>query len=1102
MPLEEQLIKGVAWRKDEKTIITISIEGWFYPSTGVFTRLKKSKLSQNGANAKTAWIENKTYQDGIAYLNQINARGYGIYFIPNEGGGADSDISRFPALFYECDEISKDEQWQRLKSLETELGRSASAVVETRNSLHCYFLLTYDGLLASTWKKYQKRLIQKQDSDPAIHNPARVMRLAGFNHQRWNNETSELEQFPVTLVQQNDNVFTLDEFDRVLPELLPVGQQEKTRREMSDPVARDPNSSLWDIRNFAHYLEGFKADGRHGWDTAKCPAHNGTSDNSLHIEQSNGAFKCHAGCGSREVYHAALDLAKSHGYQLPQQRHAGHSFSGLLGGLVHRLKKQFEKLRKSPYGCGFKNEVEVEPIPEKTLPAIEFKAGERLETYSEAKKLGYKYVLDISGTGTGKSFDAGLVTPQTFGVNRIYYVSAEHRNASTPTLAQHTDLDPRHDGLYRDDFGKLRRVNEQKQPYVVPPNCGRIDTLNALRSKNISGADTANLICTTCPQFEPCRSGATYNYLNQRAKKLKEEKWLRMHPNSLPSLTDNNLDIEDPVHYLDVGLLWDEASQILTYHKSTEVEVSDLDRVIADLTLKLPNEFEKLRPLLTALKQLLNQETKQPDRYGFKDRDLRKMLVIPEDIDINSIRKALEPNLNSFLNDAQEKYGVSQADMPRQVRKKFSNSDRTTAENIKQNLALNWFPDFLEVLAKNIKGGSFRTQYGTLTLTLPDSRFAEIAREAGVNIFLDATMSVEELALMLGCDPSEILVVKQAEPEVNNLEIIQVATVGRLGVGSQRSEFCLKRIEALIDQIQRDPKKSLPVFDFKSQGKEGDGLRHWFVDSRGVNDLEKAKGLIAVGTPCPNISDLEARFTALYGRAPTEGTELIKYPIQVNGTPSSELQPWFETKVSADPEFRNFVRRRILEEFHQVIGRLRANRRPDEKLEIYFIADYPLDVPVTLTKASDITLEAATKQERFEIAVKAAIEQLWAKNEKITQAAIAAITGYSQQHISRARVLLISLLDAYSKMSKTGEPPPDSDDVGWVSQEYLPMLAESPPDELLRGTLDLFDVYGRRGFQLMWEVTPASVQIKILEILMLILPASELRQLRTVAVVP
>lgn len=1100
MPLSEQLRRGIAWQKDEETIIPIPVEGWFYPSTGVFVQLKKSRRSDN-ASSKTTWIEAKTYQDGIAYLNQINAKGYGIYFIPNEGGGADSDIVRFPALFYECDGVSKAKQWQRLKSLEAELGRPASTVIETRNSLHCYFLLTYDCLLASTWKKYQLRLIQKQDSDPAIHNPARVMRLAGFDHQRWNTETNELEQFPVTLVQQNDNVFALDEFDRVLPEQIPTVQQEKARREASETVASDPNSNPWDIRNFAHYLDGYQQDGRHGWDTAKCPAHNGTSDNSLHIEQNSGAFKCHAGCDKKEVYHAALDLAKSHGYQLPQRNNVGYFFGGLIGGLAHRLKKQFEKLRKSPYGFSRKSEVEVEVEPEKTSPAIEFNAGERLETYSEAKKREYKYVLDISGTGTAKSYDAGLATPSMFGLNRIIYVSAEYRNASTPTLARHPGLESRHNSLYRDEFGKLRRVNEKRQPYVVPPNCGRTDTLNALRNKNIPGADTAELICKTCPHFEPCRGGATYDYLNQRAKKLKEEKWLRMHQNSLPSFVNDNLDLEDPVHYPDIGLIWDEASQILTYHKSTEVEASDLDRVIADLTLKLPNEFEKLRLLLTTLKQLLNKEIKQPDRYGFKDRELRKLLVIPDEINIDLIKEALQPDLNNLLNDTQEKYGVSMADMPRQVRKDFSESDRKTAEKIKQNLALNWFPDFLDILAGNIKGGSFRSQHETLTLTLPDSRFIEIAQEAGLNIFLDATMSVEELALILGCDPSEILVIEQTELEVDNLEFIQVATVGRLGVGSQRSEFCNKRLKAIIDQIQSDSEETLPVYDFKSQGKEGDGSRHWFVESRGVNDLEEAKGLIAVGTPCPNISELEARFTVLYGRTPVRGTEHIKYPIQVNGTPSQDLQPWFDMKVSADPEFRNFVRRRILEEIHQLKGRLRANRRPDEKLKIHFIADYPLDIPVTLKRASDITPEAATKTERVEIAVKAAVEQLKAKGEKITQAAIAAITGYSQQHISRVRVLLISLLDPYSKMSKTGELPPDPKDVGWVSQEYLPILAESTHDELLKGTLDLVDVYGRRGFQLMWEATPAAVQIKILEMLMLVLPASELRDLRT-AVVP
>jgi hypothetical protein len=137
--------------------------------------------------------------------------------------------------------------------------RSASLVVETRKSLHCYFRLK-TLLEPEVWRLYQKRLIQKQNSDPAIHNPARLMRFAGFHHQKWNPETEKLEPTPVTIRQQSGEFFEIAEFDRVLPQLEEPAKQQRDR----------PSSDFdpgWDIRNFADRLNGYNPSGRDGWIT-------------------------------------------------------------------------------------------------------------------------------------------------------------------------------------------------------------------------------------------------------------------------------------------------------------------------------------------------------------------------------------------------------------------------------------------------------------------------------------------------------------------------------------------------------------------------------------------------------------------------------------------------------------------------------------------------------------------------------------------------------------------------------------------------------------------------------------------------------------------
>lgn len=1080
IPMPEALKLGLAWEPEPGKIVLTPIDGFLTleGNGATFTRLKRCKDSGK-------WIERRSYQDGLVYLHQLNQRGYGVYYIVNAGGRENNDITRCPALFYECDTISKDEQWQKVDEL-THSGYEPSLVIETRNSLHVYHRTFEQGV--EGWRELQQRLIQRQESDPSIHNENRLMRLAGFLHWKWNGEAQALDSFPVTLKLNTGKVYSRAGLDSFLPEwdASRWGKQiSKAERGETDP-SLDP----WDIRNLATLLDGYNPNGRRGWITCKCPAHNGQSDNSLHIEQSSGAYKCHGGCDSKDVYHTALELAKTRGYQVPEQR-TGHQFAD-LGGWLFNFKRQLAKAdaRRNGWGVGRKGEVQVEPSAPKTLPAIEYQPGERLDVWAEAHKQGYKYILDTSGTGNGKSFEAGMVTPELFGARQVIYLSNEHRNPTTSTLKSWPDLEARHNGLYRDEFGKLRRA-KSGEPYVIPPNCGRNEAISALRSKNIPGANTAGLACRTCVNSDLCPTGAVFGFLHDRAESLKQPR-LRAHPASLP----------DPMEYdySGVALVWDEAAEILKAHREIEVKEADLQRAIADLAVKLPHTFDAVRPALTALHPYLSGATKQPNKYGWGDGQIREALPKLGSIDTVAIAQALAPDLDDYLDPGKKEHGVDLADLPREVKKRLSASDTETAGRINRNMALNWLPDFLDVLLGNVAGGSLRIQYGTLTITLPDTRLAEIARVAAGNIFLDATATASHLARVLGCGPEEILMVRQAIPDTNNLEIIQVATLGRLGVGSDRSEFCQQRVDAIINQIQQDTIGKLAVIDFKRHTQNGDEKRRWWVDSRGVNDLEECNALALVGVPCRSLSDLQAEFTVLYGRTPKEGTEKLKYPILVKGQPSPDLQPWFEMEVSVDPEFRDFVRRRILADIHQALGRLRAHRRQGQHLRVYFIGDYPLDFQVTLKKASDITPDAATKTERFEMALRAAVRQLKDAGQKVTQQAIAVISGYSQQYISRFRVLLQTLLESLnSKSSKPDEvlpdPHADPEETRWMSKEYLPLLAESPSGELLEGVLTTFEVYGREVWRQIWDATPAAAQIKIVTALMFILSPGELRAL-------
>jgi hypothetical protein len=97
-------------------------------------------------------------------------------------------------------------------------------------------------------------------------------------------------------------------------------KQQTEKRKVSDPTYGTPSSpqdSPWDIRNFVHYLESY-AEMKDGWASARCPNHNGNSHTSFRVNLATGQFKLWCGCSTKQVYHSAIAVAQSYGYELPK----------------------------------------------------------------------------------------------------------------------------------------------------------------------------------------------------------------------------------------------------------------------------------------------------------------------------------------------------------------------------------------------------------------------------------------------------------------------------------------------------------------------------------------------------------------------------------------------------------------------------------------------------------------------------------------------------------------------------------------------------------------------------------------------------------------
>lgn len=1092
-PLEESLRRGMAWRTADGNIAPMTKEGYLnlFDNHCTFTAWKENK--ETGV-----WGASRSYSDGLAYLSQLNQQGYGIYLIVNEGGRLDPDITRCPALFYECDNVSKEEQFEKIDELTRE-GYQPSFVLETRNSLHTYFRTYEEGI--DGWRMMQQRLIQRQDSDKSIHNPNRLMRLAGFYHWQWNKETRQLEPFRLQIRLVTEALYRRSDFDDFLPAHDADRWQDDNKGQgFKDRGPTDPTDNPWDIRNFAHYLDNYREDGRRRWGhTAKCPAHNGTATDSLHIRRDNGGVECHGSgnCDPKDIRAAALELAISRGYPVPARRR-GYSYKAkpevdsTVAGLVAWVKRQAGKM---PWGLGVKVE-QYDSFSAPAAPVMMYEQGDRLATWQKLVAQGHRHILDTSGTGAGKSHDAGLASPETLKCKKLFYSSAEHRNPSTGTLIDGwTDCPPRHNGFYRDEQGKLRRQGKEGEGYVVPPNCGRTMTGSALREKQISGADETSLLCQTCPYLESCRKGTNFGYIRQRSEALAAPR-TRIHPQSLPPVFDADGNIDHD--YSKEVLIHDEAGTIVKVHHAFSVGVRDVERTISDLLVAAPHHFQSIQGMLATLLRHLRGEVPQTNKYGWNHRDTVALLM--KDgllVDIDSVRQALEVDLRERLSTT-DKYGVSLADLPSAMRKNFSDSDRTAAERIRAEVALQWLPEMLEILA-GATSGALQINAGKLTVTIGDYRYREVVQHAKANIYLDATTTREEMAHRIGCDPDEVIVVQQCQTQGAEVKMTQVTGLGRLGI-SGRSTFCQQRVDAVVDELIRTLPGKTAIIDFKRFNAAGDGRYAWYRDSRGINDLEDVDNLGLVGTPCPNLAATEAEYICTMGRVPEPGTLTKTFSIQIPGKENDAQEAKFTCEVSADGEFADFCHQRIVANVFQAVGRLRADRRPGQTLRVYFLGDYPLPMPVMLKRAMDITPDAMSKQEQLITAYKKAKTELEQAGKEASQRAIAAITGYSKTAIQKIiQVVTFANKDSNSKSDHHIETPPEGSAAHDLGTIYLSLLTEEDPGSQVRGLLNALQAHGSRVMAQAWSLLSAQASIQLQTGLLLALPEAEFRQLSSIA---
>ena len=749
-------------------------------------------------------------------------------------------------------------------------------------------------------------------------------------------------------------------------------------------------------------------------------------------------------------------------------------------------------------------------------PKIIFNPGERLQLLAEIHAQGsIKYALDTTPTGHGKSFDSGLATLETFGIDpddkenkaRIFYLSPDHRNPTNATVeANYVDLEARHNGLNYDTdrktaLGKNHVIRAKNQNPDIPSNCPENQTFLTVAEMGLSafgGKDSP--ICQSCPLLN---QGCLF--LENRRYTLTNERLIRADINSIHPSSDDILFLDD--------------LSIVNTHQ-TIIRIDELLKTVGKLQLREDDRiFKILRLILVAVYKALKAITTEKHKYGISHRDVMKLMPTVDELNqlifdlysddwlacdnvwgtpiyhyemIDGEPTAtkvigedfIAPSLNDLKNECYkilENYA------------KFINGLQTPEEKqqaIKDNIIPSWLPSLFDCLLGN-KRINLSINNGKLTITKLSKRHRDTVKGAGFSIALDATKSKQDYALSLGISSDEILEVSEVKQDTPNLTIHIVKGTGQ--GGKQRRDTMQERINIAINAIAtRHQGQNIGVIDHKSAIDSyqdlGYKLGYWYRDTRGSNQFLDTQAMISIGRPCPNLGQVAAEYQTLTGYSPTPDKRTGRYG--------------------------GWVNRKIKAELIQDVGRLRAHLRPDEQLHSYLVADldndtisairlaYPTATVIT-EDIYDIAPGAASKSVQTERGI---IEALWSSVKSGVVATIDEIA--SQLAITKSGVSkclkdrlsigfrtvkksLLLLLEALNNKSQLSELDEESK---YIALEYLPNVVRDlengqiTPADVVVEVVNTAKAFGERQFRHILAATPITILCKLWGAVLTFLP--------------
>ena len=665
---------------------------------------------------------------------------------------------------------------------------------------------------------------------------------------------------------------------------------------------------------------------------------------------------------------------------------------------------------------------------------------ERRKAYKKAYETGYKFILDTSGTGTGKSYTVGELQSEDFDGSKIFYINRSARNPSNKNLEdQFKELPARNNGLVIDDEEKTpkgnpvrRRITEDDNKDSVKltrSNCHWENRHRVVAEKNKNTKE----ICKICPFYDDCKksSGEGYGFLHEISQALAYKK-IRANINGInPDFIDRDV------------LIFDESFSIEPY-KKLEIKYEDISEISS---LRSENE-ENLNFIKLKILKILELISITEERYGLLHKDILKILGEPPEW------------LDNFIKEIEENR---------------IEDDRDLIEKGYENLiSKNWILDFLKVW-NNFRDGSFSIiKNHSFNILIRNDQLQSVLSNSKLSIFLDATLSREELANKLGISEDEIFHVSSPKEDMENVEINQIVGFGK--AGKDRSKVCQDRINALIEYFQKEYIGDVGIIDFKKFAQAG-WLKH-FSDSKGSNKFEEKNAILMIGAPYPHIGEIANEYSLQYG---------IGVDIE---NPSDH--------------FKEFYGNRFASEIFQEIGRLRANNRKEELLEFYFAADFDIEFllrrgfNIKKQSAASFSINAASSLERTSYYISKAFQKL---GNNISQ--IAKEINQSRSNVSKCIKKFGGINELVNFVKNLLMPEEINnkyipEDAIWIANDHLSNCIEDgisldcKKDEFVNEFIDVLNIlkeeYKLNNFEIAYIIKDDYVRAYAIGILMEFLP--------------